>query len=362
MRSLALLLLLSAPLSADPAKPAPVPPAAPAEADDNPFGPAVQKALPSVVKIYGIGAGARISPFGTGVIVSPDGHILTIYSAILAEDLARGIQPKVTLADGRVLPARMILKSREVESAVLKIDAKDLPYLKPGDSDSVKPGHWLMIIGNAFNLAAGDEAPSVNLGVLSAVVDKLDASARVGAGQYNYKGKAFITDANNNPGSYGGPIISATGEWVGLTGRIVAGNATNTQINYGLPINELKDFLAAALAKRQPAPDEDYVRPSKGPAKAVVAGYHGIHLFDQGGQLPPPFVDRVDRKSPAKAAGLQGDDLIQYVNGKLVQTCAQFESAMAALPAGAEVKLNILRGREAKTPMEIVFKLEEPKK
>jgi S1-C subfamily serine protease len=184
----------------------------------------------------------------------------------------------------------------------------------------------------------------------------------VGAGDYRYKGKAFITDANNNPGSYGGPILNASGDWVGLTGRIVSSNATNTQINYGVPVNELKDFLAVALARKEAAPDEDFVRPTKGPVKAVVAGYHGIHLFDQGGQLPPPFVDRLDRKSPAKAAGLREDDLIQYVNGKLVQTCPQFEAAMAALPAGAEVRLTALRGRQTKTPTEIVFKLEEPKK
>lgn len=353
MRAMLFLLLSSAAAAAAPP--------APADAD-NPFGPAVGKVMPAVVKIYGAAVGTRVSPFGTGILVSPDGHVLTIYSAMLAEDLERGVQPRVTLADGRTFKARMHFKSRDLEAAVLKIDAKDLPHLTPGDSDKARVGHWVMLIGNAFNLAAGDEAPSVNLGVLSAVVDKLDASVRVGTGEYRFKGRAFLTDANNNPGSYGGPMLTAEGEWIGVTGRIVASNATNTQINYAVPVNDLKEFLAAALAHKEPDPLSDFKPTPKGPAKPTVPGYHGIVLFEQGGQLPPPFVDRVDRRSPAKAAGLRGDDLIQYVNGRLVQTCAQFREVMETLPPGTDVKMTVLRGRDTKTPVEITFKLEEPRK
>jgi len=333
-----------------------------AEPEDNAFGPGIRKVLPSVVKIYGVGAGARVSPFGTGVVVSKQGHILTLYSAMLMEDLAAGVQPKVVLADGSSYNARMHLKSRELEVAVIKLEATegvDLAFLTPGDSDKVKPGHWVMLVGNAFNLAAGPETPSVNLGVLSAVVPHLDASVRIGAGEYRYKGKAFVTDANNNPGSYGGPMITPAGEWIGLVGRIVASNATNTQINYGVPINELKEFLAAALEAKKSEPDSDWKPAAKVAVKPVKPGYHGIHLFDQGGQLPPPFVDRLERRSPAKPAGLKPDDLVQYVNGKLVQTCKQFHEAVAAIGPGAEVKLTVLRGKD-KTAVEVVFKMTEP--
>jgi serine protease Do len=351
----------------------PAPLSAPrAEADETgPFGPAVKKVLPAIVRIQGVGAGQRIGGFGTGITISPEGHILTVYSAILTDDPERGVQPKVTLADGRVVPARMHFRSRDLEAAIIKIDPKDipggppaagLPHLAPGDSDALRPGHWLMLVGNVFNLAQGDEAPSVNLGVLSAVVPHLEASGRIGAGEVRYKGKAFITDANNNPGGYGGAAFTPEGDWVGLTGRIVTGTATNTQINYVVPVNELKEFIAAGLARKPGAGDIDFKPATRAVEKPVVAGYHGIHLFRQAGQLPAPYVERLDRKSPAKAAGLREDDLIQYVNGKLVQTCDQFDAVIGKVPAGAEVKLGVVRGRDKKEEKEFTFTLQEAKK
>lgn len=376
LSSPAILLVVVATVFAQPAAPGapvaqPAPPAAPAdkpaikaEIDPraNAFAAAIEKSLPAVVKIYGAGVGARVAHFGTGVLISADGHILTLYSAMLTEDLPNGIQPKVVLADGREFKARVHFRSRALEAAIIKIEAADLPHLVPGDSDKIRPGHWTLLVGNAFNLASGNEAPSVNLGVLSAVVDKLDASVRIGAGEYRYQGRAFITDANNNPGSYGGPMLTLEGEWIGLAGRIVASNLTNTQINYGVPINDLKEFITAGLAEKALKPDSDFKPTGRGPVKPVVAGYHGIHLFNQGGQLPPPFVDRMDRKSPAKAAGLREDDLIRYVNGTLVQTIEQFQAAMAKLPAGADVKLTLERGREKKDGVVVEFKLAEAPK
>jgi serine protease Do len=342
----------------------PPPPAAERDVRANAFAGVIDKALPAVVKIYGAGAGSRVAHFGTGVLVSAEGHILTLYSAMLTEDLASGIQPKVVLADGREFKARVHFRSRALEAAMIKIEAAGLPYLTPADSDKVRPGHWMVMIGNAFNLAGGNESPSVNLGVLSAVVDKLDASVRIGAGDYRYQGRAFITDANNNPGSYGGPMLTIAGEWVGLTGRIVASNLTNTQINYGVPINDLKEFLAAGLARKTPAPDSDFKPSGKPAVRPVVAGYHGIHLFADGGQLAKPFVDRLERRSPAREAGLRADDLIVYVDATLVQTVEQFRTAMSRLPAGADVVLTVERGRDpaAKQTLKVGFKLGEAPK
>jgi serine protease Do len=364
MRRHATLVFFSAALAfAEPAAPV-APPAAAKSADAraDAFTPIIEKALPAVVKIYGAGAGTRVVHYGTGVIVSAQGHILTLFSAMLTEDLASGIQPKVVLADGREFKARLHFRSRALEAAMIKIDAADLPFLAPADSDKVRPGHWLLLLGNAFNLASGNEAPSANLGVVSAVVDKLDASVRIGAGEYRYQGRAFITDANNNPGSYGGPMLTISGEWVGLTGRIVSSNLTNTQINYGVPINELKEFLTAGLAQKTPAPDSDFKPSAKTAVKPVIAGYHGIHLFNLAGQLPQPYVERLERRSPAKSAGLREDDLIRYVNGTLVQTIEQFQTAMSRLPAGTEVVLTVERGREKKEDVKVTFKLGEAPK
>lgn len=369
----ALLLSVSHPTAAH-AAPAPAPGAAPAPAakpaaappDDEPdnlFGPVVEKVFPAVVRIHGIAAGSRISPHGTGILISGEGHILTIWTAMLSEDADRGILPKVILADGREVRARNWLRCPDLDAAVLKLEGehKDLPHLKPGSTAGLKRGDWLLMIGNAFNLAAFEERPGVNLGVLSALVDKLDAGVRVGAEGWRYKGRALITDANNNPGGFGGPILTAEGEWVGLTGRIVAGKTTNTQINYGVPVDDLRPFLAEALARTKASPREEWSPPVGATAKPVVAGYHGIHLFRRAGQVPQPFVDRLDRRSPARKAGLLPDDLVEYVDGKLVQTADQFEAAMAAIPAGREVALTVKRGRAA-APVVVKFKLDEPPK
>lgn len=169
----------------------------PAETAENSSRQISQDVFPKVVKLYGAGGLSNLANYGTGILVSPDGHILTIWNHLLDTE-----QVVVVLDSGRRLPARFVGGAGDLGLAILKIEVKNAPCFDLSEIQKRGSGTPVLGFSNMFNVAAGDEPVSVIHGVIAAVTP-LDA--RRGRFDSNYKGDVYLVDAvMNNPGAAGG--------------------------------------------------------------------------------------------------------------------------------------------------------------
>lgn len=299
---------------------------------DPDLADAVAHALPRVVKIYGSRIG-REPAFGVGVLVAPDGLIVTA-NALLLE----AATPRVVLSDGAQWNATVVARDELRQLALLKIDATGLPYFAPGDVASLEPGDWLCAVGNPFKVADGAEPLSYIAGTFAG---RARLSGRHRTQDFPYTGAALLTDmVISTPGFPGGAVLDARGNWVGLIGMPVIGHLTNTWINYALPVDEVMAFVRNPDAPPAPAPFGPNAPPADPASAGLTAGGLGIRLFELAGKDKPAYVDRVRPASPAAESGLRKDDLIVAVAGRPVASCAQLHEALkaAALPLEVVVK------------------------
>ncbi len=286
-----------------------------------------ERAHRCVVKLYGPGIG-REHGYATGFLVSADGQIITALSLLTSTG-----RPRAVLSDGRAFEASVERTDEVRQLVLLKIDATDLPFLELVATDALAPGDAVIALGNWFKIAEGEEAVSVNRGVLSMKGD-LDANRLTR--EFGYKGPALYYDAmTSNPGAPGGPLLDVEGRCIGMVGRIVEAASTNTRINYALPSEELLAFLGgepARSATSQPAP-----RDARQP-------YLGIKLSRLGFRHVSAYVERVARGSPAADAGLKADDLIISLDGRRINDARDYETALADLQPGQITTLIVKRG------------------
>ncbi|MCI0356858.1 MAG: S1C family serine protease [Planctomycetaceae bacterium] len=293
---------------------------------DGAFAEAVATAQKRTVKIYG-GAIGRSPGYGTGLVVSASGDILTANGVYLA-----GQNLRVTLADGTTHEATVTRRSQELQTALLKIDAAtpefyDLPAAPPAEQ-----GDWILAVSNAFKVADGAEPLSVNIGVLSLRM-KLDA--RRGFQDFPYAADVLLFDAiTSNPGAAGGAVVTADGKLVGMIGRVIEAKSTNTRLNYAVPVDLLGKFVRG-----------EETAPAAASASNNKADL-GIRLFALGGRKAPAFIDSVVTGGPAASAGLKTDDLVVTVGGQVVRDASDFRRLVAALPVGEEVVVEVKRKNE----------------
>jgi S1-C subfamily serine protease len=303
-------------------------------ASDNPFAAAIDAAQPRTVKIYAAGIGT-VKSYCSGVVVSADGRIVTVLSAMLEDASVR-----VVLADGRRFPAKLVAHDDVRQLAELRIEATDLPHFALGTSDRLKPGDWVIAAGNPFKVADGPEPVSVAVGVLT---ERADLSARRRTQDFSYTGTVLLTDVIvATPGSDGGALVDSEGQLVGIIGKAVKSTRTNTFANYALPVEEVAAFL-----ERRPAAGSEVATTSR-PALSMQ-GDLGIRLMDYGGRTRPAYVERVRADSPAAAAGLRADDLILSVNGQTVANCGDMQQAMERIDVRRGLALVVKRREEVKT-------------
>ena len=296
----------------------------------EPFAEAISSAQQRVVKLYGAALG-REKAYGSGVLISADGRIVTTLSIML-----EGRSLRAVLSDGRALPAQVLARDECRQLALLKIEVDDVPFFELTDSQSLTPGDWLIAAANPFKVADGPEPVSVSLGMFSARI-KLDARHR--RQDFSYDGPVLLTDIIvTTPGSAGGALLDADGRLVGVIGRAVTSKRTNTWINYALPIEEVARFIDGD-------PSHDH-----GGVVAVEAQITppdlGIRLFNIGGRTRPAYVERIRPGSPARKAGLLPNDLIVSVQGEPVTTCADFRRIVATLISRQPLSLVVKRGDE----------------
>ena len=318
----------------------------------NSFAPVVKKVLPAVVKIStskvvktaeGFGGQGQMDPFfrqfffgdqnggrfnipqqqleqgvGSGVIVSPEGYILTNNHVV---DGATDVQ--VTLADKREFKARVVGRDPKTDIAVLKIDGENLPTIMLGDSSKLQVGDYVLAIGNPFGVGQ-----TVTMGIVS-------ATGRGGLGIEDYED--FIqTDASINPGNSGGALINDRGELIGINTAIIShGSGGNQGIGFAVPVNLAREVTDQILKTGK-----------------VTRAYLGVSLQDVTPAIAKAFdakgeqgalVGDVSPNSPAQRAGLERGDIILDVNGKPVSDTNQLRMSISMMQPDSTVTLRVLR-------------------
>lgn len=307
----------------------------------------------SVVKVFGKSGIAKIEAYGSGLVVSKQGHVLTWSHANLLDGNARVVFADGSVHDYRrqiaapklgatILRPRLPLKKREI--------AKLQPLVLPSERRTLEPGTPVFSISNMFKLAEYAERLSVTFGV---VVSSVRSDLRLNLRRFPFRGEVLIVDAPSGPGSHGGGLFGLDGELYGMLTPIVESAETNTQLHMAIPAHELAAFVALATGKKSEAKRIAAEQGSSG-KKAPV--YHGIVLFEAGRKRSPPaYVDRVKRRSPAHKARLRPDDLIVRINEYPIRTCAEFHRAIRNFGPGATVDLTFKRGSTVK---KVALKLE----
>ncbi|MFQ5640785.1 MAG: Do family serine endopeptidase [bacterium] len=263
----------------------------------------------------------RQQGLGSGVIVSPEGYIITNYHVIKDAD-----EIEVVWND-KTHPAKVIGTDSASDIAVIKIDKKNLPAIALGNSDKLEVGEWVLAIGSPFNLRLEH---TVTSGIISAKGRSLNLS-----NELTYQD--FIqTDAAINPGNSGGALVNIHGELIGINSAIYAGSGGgNIGIGFAIPIN---------LAKRVM---DDLIVYGK-----VVRGYLGVvvntpddemaealGLHDHKGAL----VQEVQKGTPADKAGLKRLDVIVELDGKKVEDHYALTNMIGSYAPGSRIRLKIIR-------------------
>jgi serine protease Do len=261
----------------------------------------------------------REQGLGSGVIVSPEGYILTNNHVV---DEATDV--KVTLSDKREFKARVIGADPKTDIAVLKIDASGLPAIVIGDSSKVEIGDYALAVGNPFGVGK-----TVTMGIIS-------ATGRTNLGIEAYED--FIqTDAPINPGNSGGALINDRGELVGINTAILAhGSEGNQGIGFAVPVNLARTVMDQILKNGK-----------------VTRAYLGIIPQDVTPAMAKAFGEKephgalvgdVSPDSPAQRSGLLKGDIILELNGKPVEDANQLRMSISMMSPDASVTLKVFRG------------------
>jgi serine protease Do len=325
-----------------------------ADANEGPsrtgFAPVVKKVLPAVVTISsskvvktqtGRGGQTPMDPFrqffggdsggqfnapreqreqglGSGVIVSPEGYILTNNHVV---DGATDI--RVTLSDKREFQAKLIGSDAKIDIAVLKVDAGALLPVVIGDSSKVQVGDYALAVGNPFGVGK-----TVTMGIVS-------ATERANLGIEDYE--EFIqTDAPINPGNSGGALVNDRGELIGINTAILAhGSDGNQGIGFAIPVNLARSVMDQILKNGKVT--RAYLGIAPQDVTPAIAKAFGAK--DQRGAL----VGDVTPNSPAQKIGLQKGDIILELNGKPVADSNDLRMSISMMQPDTSVKLQVLR-------------------
>ena len=286
--------------------------------------------------------------FGSGVIISRDGYIVTNNHVIDNADVI-----SVKLNDGREFKGRVIGADPSTDLALVKIEADDLPTVPVGDSDALKVGEWVLAVGNPFNLNS-----TVTAGIVSAKARSL--------GVYNNGIESFIqTDAAINQGNSGGALVNAKGELVGINSVLSSPTGAYAGYGFAIPtsimtkvIADLKQYGTVQRAllgirggsigsslmdDRQPIDNSGKTLADKAKELGVVEGV---------------WVSEIVENGSASGADIKVDDVIIGLDNKKVSNMADLQEAIAKHRPGDKVKVKLIRDKKEKT-VEVTLKNEQ---
>lgn len=266
--------------------------------------------------------------FGSGVIISTDGYIITNNHVIEGAD-----ELEVTLNDSRKFAAKLIGSDPMTDIALLKIEGKDFPTIPFGDSDKLKVGEWVLAVGNPFNLTS-----TVTAGIVSAK----GRGVMAGSGDINKISSYIQTDAAVNPGNSGGALVNTKGELIGINTMILSETGNFAGYSFAVPISiagkvasDLKQYgtvqraiLGVSILDVKNLTDEQ---------KEKVKVLEGAYVAD--------FATR----SSAKEAGVEVGDVITAVNDVKVRSVSALQEQVNRYRPGDKVKVTVDRNGSTKT-------------
>lgn len=289
----------------------------------------IATAARKVVKIYGAGGLRGLEAYQSGILVSPEGRIVTVMSTVLDSD-----QIECVLDDGSRHAATLAGVDPRRELAVLTIAAEELPAFVLEEAKPVSVGTRVIALSNMFGVAVGDERVSAQRGVVSALVP---LEARRGPAEAPFTGAVYVLDCTtNNPGSPGGAVVDSNGRLVGMLGKELRSTASGIWLNYALPTAELARGCAEIGAGTAAAAPAETALPFD---PRLLGAILVPDLLDK----TPPFIESVLPGSPAARAGLRSDDLLIAVGGRSVASRAAVQREIGRIPAGDPVRLSVIR-------------------
>ena len=294
--------------------------------------------------------------FGSGVIISKDGYIVTNNLVIDGAD-----EISVTLNDNRQFKGRIIGTDEETDLALIKIEGDDFPTIPVGDSDALKVGEWVLAVGNPFNLTS-----TVTAGIVSAKARSL------GMGQMTGKQgiESYIqTDAAINQGNSGGALVNARGELVGINAALFSPTGSNTGYGFAIPtsimkkvVADLKQYgsvqrakLGVSVTELAEEPGDTQVSDQKNGKKLSEIKKEARDKF---GVIDGLWVREIVEGSSAAGADIKVDDVIVGMDGKEIHKFADLQEALAKYRPGDKVKVKLIRDKKEKT-VEVTLKNEQ---
>ena len=260
---------------------------------------------------------------GSGVIVRPDGYVLT--NAHVVGPNSRGIT--VTLADEREFEAELVGRDESTDIALLRVDAGDLPTVPWGDSSTLRIAEWVLAVGNPFQLSQ-----TVTLGIVSAV-----GRDNLGVARY----EDFIqTDAAINPGNSGGALINARGQLIGINTAIFSDSGGYQGVGFAVPSNLARRVMEELI--------------THGEVRRGSLGYVEVRAVTPqlARELDAPdtrgvVVWQLHRESAASRAGIEPGDIIVSFDGEPIEDAAHYGRLLLDAEIGRRVTLGLLRYGDA---------------
>jgi Do/DeqQ family serine protease len=293
------------------------------------FTAAAEAITPSVVNIKALTSGGSDNFWndgvvgastGSGVIISPDGYIVTNNHVI-----ADASEIQVTLDDKREFAAKIVGTDPSTDLALLKIEAQRLMPVSLGNSDSIRVGEWVLAVGNPFNLES-----TVTAGIVSAKGRSINIL------EDTYSIESFIqSDAAVNPGNSGGALVNTNGELVGINTAIITKSGRYEGYSFAIPVN---------LAKKIIRDLKNY--------GVVQRGFLGVEINDltpsmarsaDYNSMNGVFVFKVNAKSAAEDAGMRQGDIIISIDGQKIRNKAELLEQVARHTPGEVVKIEYVR-------------------
>ena len=301
---------------------------------NNPFGNQDQEGRPHPRTLK-----QKERALGSGIIISPDGYILTN-----AHVIGKASKVLVTLLDGKTYHAKIVGKDQNMDIGVLKIEdgKKEFPHAVLGNSDDIQVGQWAIAIGSPFGLDH-----TLTTGVISAKGRSIDMGQAGGGNMENY----IQTDASINPGNSGGPLCDIEGQVIGINSAIYSQSGGSVGIGFAIPSN---------IAKRAAEEIVNHGRVTRAGIGAVIQNLspqmaQSFGLSDTNGAL----ISSVNAGSAARRAGLKAGDIVLKVNGQQVTDSGDLISKLFAYNPGDKVEFTLLRDGKTLTLPVTLQKLPE---
>ncbi|MBC7487782.1 MAG: trypsin-like peptidase domain-containing protein [Cytophagaceae bacterium] len=259
---------------------------------------------------------------GSGVIITADGYIVSNNHVVEGAE-----KIEVILENERSYEAVLIGTDPTTDLALLKIDDKNLPFVKYGNSDDIMVGEWVLAVGNPFNLNS-----TVTAGIISAKARNIN----ILRAKSNFAVESFLqTDAVVNPGNSGGALVNLRGELVGINTAIASPTGSYTGYSFAVPVDLVKKVIDDILKYGE-----------------VQRGLLGVSIADMTTTLAKEknidyirgvYVAGVNDGSAAKEIGMKEGDIITHINGKEIYTSSGLQEAVARYRPGDKLKVSYLR-------------------